>query len=198
MLPTPVVAAAAVQGADRLAVNRLSHAILSRPDRPPQGRWRVPGGMGLRPTLPPAPPARNRRLWNSRQQWPPLACRPGASAADNGTSSTASRRCCSPRFRPPSSPSAAILLHGPRSDHHANPAGVTSHVGRGDAAVGLPHDVEVPVGRIAGPAARTAAEPPTNRSSVLHGHQPDKAGRPGQPDKAGRPGQSEDRRRNAG
>jgi hypothetical protein len=84
MLPTPVVAAAAAKGADRLPVNRLSHARLSRPDRPPEGRWRVPGGMGLRPTLPPAPPARNRRLSESQPQWPPLARHPGASAADDG------------------------------------------------------------------------------------------------------------------
>src|SRR3954447_12315633 len=82
MLPTPVVAAAATEGAGRLPVNRLSHARLSWPDRPPEGRWRVPGGMGLRPTLPPAPPARNGRLRDSQQQWPPLACHPGT--ADDG------------------------------------------------------------------------------------------------------------------
>src|SRR3954453_10030143 len=52
MLPAPVVTAAAARGADRPAGNRLSHARLSRPDRPPKGRWRVPGGMAYGPPFP--------------------------------------------------------------------------------------------------------------------------------------------------
>src|SRR4051794_13137810 len=171
MLPTPIVAAAAAKGAHRLAVNRLSHARLSWPDRPPEGRWRVPGGMGLRPTLPPAPPARNRRLRDSQQQWPPLACHPGASAAGDGHIVDP----CPPELLAAlsailqsisSDPPPRPLLRSP------SPPGVTCHDGWGDAALGLPHDAEVSVGRITGHAARAAAELTRNTSSAIHGHPP--------------------------
>jgi hypothetical protein len=69
------------------------------------------------------------RLAVNRLQWPPLACGPGASVADNGHIVDGCQPKLLAALEAILQSISSVLLHGPRSDHHPNPAGVTSHVG---------------------------------------------------------------------